>query len=138
MTNPITYITADEFAAKLRAGEKLDILDVRSDLEHQNKCLCADAQHIPLHEINFEELAATRPDGAGALYILCKAGPRAEKAAQLLAHYGVSDLVVINGGMTGCEACGADLNKNDGTLTDAEIGESVQQSVQAFLSKFAG
>lgn len=87
-------ITAKELEDKLAADEKINIIDVREDVEVAAGKIPG-AKHIPLGEI---------PDRVGELekdehyYIVCRSGGRSGKACEFLNQHGY---VVTNmaGGM---------------------------------------
>ncbi len=109
----VTEISADDFARKLQSGDPLDILDVRTGVECRAEKLACKVTYMPLHELDGARFAADRKArGAnGPLYILCRSGGRAAKAAEALAASGVENPVIVTGGMAACGACQIPLEK---------------------------
>lgn len=131
----VDYISADDFCTKLQ-NEDLDVLDIRTDLEFKAYRLKAPVQHCPLHDLDCEQIVSEHIEKNTPLYILCKAGPRAEKAAQLLEYYGLPHVIVVQGGMTGC-LDQTECEKSEDTLSPDDLQAAVQESVQKFMARFA-
>ncbi len=129
-------ISAEEFTALLNEHPDLDVIDVRSDLEYQAYHLDYPVKHVPLHEIDIDALVEDRAATDKPLYVLCKAGPRAEKLCQLLCAFGQDDLVVVQGGVTGCLECDCACEKAETQPDITQIQQAVQDSVQKFIQKF--
>lgn len=89
-------IRPQELAEKLRRGERVFLLDVRNEWEHQLARL-ADQALIPLHELP-ERLDEVRPEGA-LLVAYCHHGVRSLSAAALLRQAGLSEAVSLAGGI---------------------------------------
>ncbi len=87
--------------------DKSVILDVRTAMEHAEKRLARPHEHVPLDELNPADFMARH---AGRdVYILCRSGGRAARAAEQLAAGGCACVHVVEGGLTACEACGQKL-----------------------------
>lgn len=109
----IRDISAEEFSKKLSSGEALDILDVRTGVECRAEKLSCKVDYIPLHELDSKRFAADRNarGAAGPLYVLCRSGGRAAKAAASLADAGVADIVIVKGGLSACSSCNIPTEK---------------------------
>lgn len=131
----IQIISAEDFTAKLKndaLGSAL-ILDVRSQAEIDAYHLSAGHFQMPLHEIDVGKL---KEQNAEEIYVLCKMGGRAMKAAEYLAQAGFENLIVIDGGMQGCKTHGADIkgdNINPSEEDTAKLAQEAQKSVQTFI-----
>ena len=125
----IGVIDANDFVTFLKENKNLNILDIRTDIEHESLSLNYPVTHIALHEVNVGEHAKSEQE----TYILCKAGPRAFKLAEILAENGHENLIVIDGGMIGCKACGANVKESETPAPMEEIMQAVQQSFQKFM-----
>ncbi|WP_284140554.1 MULTISPECIES: rhodanese-like domain-containing protein [unclassified Virgibacillus] len=91
-------ISAEELAAKLKAGEKLSIIDVREDEEvAQGKI--PGARHIPLGQIP-DRLNEIEKDQHH--YMVCRSGGRSSNACAFLLQHGY-DVTNMNGGMLAWE-----------------------------------
>ncbi len=91
-------ISPVKLQALLAAQPKLPLLDVRTPVEF-DEVHVPQARSIPLDEINPRELAGSgqiRKDQP--VYILCRSGQRAAKAAEKFANEGFAEPVVVEGG----------------------------------------
>jgi len=89
-------IRPEELSSRLRAGERVFLLDVRQEWEHQLSRL-PDQALIPLHELPYR-LDEVRPEGA-LLVAYCHHGVRSLSAAALLRQAGFADAVSLAGGI---------------------------------------
>lgn len=105
----ISEITADALLARIRSGESLKILDVRTGLECRTESLDYPYIHIPLHRLDAEKFVMDQ-GAAQPVYILCRSGGRARKAAEALARAGLMQAIIVTGGMGACKACGAPVS----------------------------
>ena len=93
-------ITPHELCRRLGAGEKIGILDVRSDGEVEADRM-AGAQHVPLTQLpaRLDEVPRDR-----SVAIFCRSGVRATVAASLLERAGHQGVTVVLGGRSGWKA----------------------------------
>lgn len=89
------------------------LLDVRTALEHHHCKLTQPHLHLPLDQLDPDHLAQTDPQlgREKTLYLLCRSGKRAEKAALKLHAAGLHNLCVIAGGLEACEQAGLTVVK---------------------------
>ncbi|MBX3299995.1 MAG: rhodanese-like domain-containing protein [Acidobacteria bacterium] len=92
----IKQATVHEINELLDAGGECQVIDVREFSEFNSERI-ADAQLMPLS--NFEK-HADEIDHSKPVYLMCRSGNRAAKAADKLAAKGFTDIHVIQGGMT--------------------------------------
>ena len=78
----------------LATGTNLSVLDVRTPVEFAEVHV-AEAQNIPLDELNPSTLQFQKDQ---PVYLLCRSGQRATKAAEKLAIEGFTQPVVVEGG----------------------------------------
>jgi rhodanese-related sulfurtransferase len=93
----VLEIEPQQLAEKLRRGERLYLIDVRNDWEHQLARL-PDQALIPLHELpaRVEEL---QPQRGAQIVCYCHHGVRSLTAAAILRHAGFADAVSLAGGI---------------------------------------
>ncbi len=127
----IGIIDAEAFVTLTQNNKNIEILDIRSDLEHNALQLDYKTTHIPLHDVD----VAAQPKSKSETYILCKMGPRAFKLAEALAEHGHENLIVIDGGIMGCAQSGIPLKKSENQPTPEQIMTAVQESFQKFMIK---
>ena len=90
------------------------ILDVRTDIEHRASALKQPHIHLPLDQLDAKAfMQAHKLEGTVPLYILCRAGARAAKAAQAFHAAGFDNVHVIDGGILNCAACGLPLHNTE-------------------------
>lgn len=105
MTNLKTISVAD-FEQVCRGPSAPVMIDVRSTEEYA-ACHLEGAELYPLNCFDpATVLEATATGTDTPLYILCKAGGRAKKAAQQLAPYTRHPVYVVEGGTDACVAAG--------------------------------
>jgi len=95
---PIATLTALELQKRLAAGETVTVIDVRTPVEYA-EVHATSAVNIPLDRVSKESLAtAGCADCGQTVYLLCRSGQRATKAAEKLLACGYAKPVVITGG----------------------------------------
>lgn len=93
-----TRISAAELKVLLDADPTPFLVDVRTPLEFAEVHV-PQARNIPLDELNPTALLAERPSLAREpVYLLCRTGSRAARAAEILAKSGLKQPVVVEGG----------------------------------------
>jgi rhodanese-related sulfurtransferase len=109
----IQEISAQEFSEMVKKGHNLNILDVRTGIECRSEKLACNFLHIPLHELNPNRFVAMNEKTLGnkPLYILCRSGGRARKAAESLERAGMGNLVIVQGGLGACAECNVPIKK---------------------------
>ncbi|WP_417451227.1 rhodanese-like domain-containing protein [Kordiimonas sp.] len=112
MTN-IKKIPAADFQRLRDEKGDLHVIDVRTGAEYQ-ACHVKGAKHFPLQDLVPGEILDATGTGGEPIYVLCKAGGRAQKAAEALAPATKRDVVVVEGGTDACVACGMDVNRSEG------------------------
>ena len=102
-TAPATITTA-EFAALLAKGTPVAVLDVRTPAEFA-ECHVACAKLAPLDALDPKKAAdALKPADGTPIYLLCKSGNRATKAAEQFIAAGIANVAVVTGGTEACIA----------------------------------
>lgn len=91
----IKNATAKEVNELINSGGECQVIDVREFSEFNSERI-AEAQLMPLS--NFEK-HADEIDHAKPVYLICRSGVRARKAAQRLTARGFTDVHVVEGGM---------------------------------------
>lgn len=90
-------ILPDELHRRLRAGERVYLLDVREEWEHQAAKLPGDLL-IPLHELP-ARLDEVRPEPGQLVVAYCHHGVRSLSAAALLRNAGFAEARSLAGGI---------------------------------------
>ena len=89
-------LTNDEIAAKLAAGEKIHIIDVREPSEFASGHIPG-AISMPLGELE-QKLSQLEPDRA--YYLVCRTGSRSDMACHKLAERGFGQIMNVTPGMS--------------------------------------
>ncbi|MBU6475296.1 MAG: rhodanese-like domain-containing protein [Alphaproteobacteria bacterium] len=113
----IATIPAAETARLAAAGAT--ILDVRQPEEHAEQRLAAEHDFVPLGALDPDDFMLRRGlDRDAPVYILCRSGMRARKAAEKFAAAGYKNPAVVEGGILACAAAGIDI-ASDAATQDA-------------------
>ncbi len=97
----VPSVTPAQLSALLDAGERLVLVDVRTDEEYAT-FHARGAVHVPLDTFSWEELQRTirahgHPDSE-PVYILCQHGTRASRACEQALREGADRVHVVAGG----------------------------------------
>ncbi|WP_020399368.1 rhodanese-like domain-containing protein [Kordiimonas gwangyangensis] len=117
--NNLKKIPAAEFKALRDKKGDLHVIDVRTGAEY-TACHVKGAKHYPLQDLAPGEVLQGVGGNDEPIYVLCKAGGRAQKAAEALAPTTTRDIVVVEGGTDACVACGVDVNAREGGVISLE------------------
>lgn len=90
-------ITAEELKARLDAGEKVNIVDVREP--HENAEFNIGGPLIPLGKIQTMQLDDLEPFKDEELVVYCRSGNRSGQACLILEAAGFTNVVNLQGGM---------------------------------------
>ena len=101
-------ISAEQFRQLRESDPNISIVDVRTPAEFGEVHL-EGARLIPLDKLDGKGLASDH--AKGSLYLMCGSGKRATQAAKQLCAAGHGDVIVVEGGMQGCEAAGIEVNR---------------------------
>ena len=104
----IQEISAEAFRKKIGEGETLTVLDVRTGVECRTESLDYPYIHIPLHLLDPSAFVKNHR-GPDPVYILCRSGGRARKAAESLVAAGLQKAVIVTGGIGACKSCGVNI-----------------------------
>lgn len=92
----MSTITSSDLKVILERNPGIHLIDVRTR-EEFDEFHVAGATCVPLDTLSPEELSRARP-AEEPVYILCRSGARAKKAADRLTDAGFADPVVVEGG----------------------------------------
>ncbi len=104
---PLQTITPQELAAKCQAGEKLDLIDVRTPIEFQ-EAHCVFARNLPLADLDVKALLDSQGDKP--LYVICVSGARGKKACEAIQAAGFTKVYNVEGGTKAWLAAGLPAN----------------------------
>lgn len=93
----MTTITAEEVKARIDAGEKLNIIDVREP--HENAEFNIGGELVPLGTIQSFQLDDLEPYKNEELIVYCRSGNRSGQACLILETVGFTNVKNLIGGM---------------------------------------
>jgi len=105
----INYISADAFHHARSREPNLFVIDVRTAAEHA-ACHVDGAKLFPLQDFKPEEVLNSAGE-SDQIFILCKSGGRAKKAAEKLAVATDKEVFVVVGGTDACELLDMPINR---------------------------
>ena len=113
-------ITPQQLHGRLRSGEKLHLLDVRTPAEHA-EIHVPGVQLIPLDRLDAAQLTgATGFAKDQPLYVLCRSGSRAKQAAEKLEKAGYAECHVVEGGTMAWAEAGLPVNRGTRKIMSLE------------------
>lgn len=117
------------------------LLDVRTETEQQEANLICNHLSIPLHQFDSAHFCESCGiDKNTPVYIICRSGARAHKAAQMLTDYGLPYAYVVDGGWPALERLGGPVEPGErrhDPQFEGKIKSAVQKSLEAFQQKKA-
>lgn len=114
----ISYISTEGFKKAKEDNAELCMIDVRTEAEHA-ACHVDGVCLYPLQDFKPENVL-TELEGSGTIYVLCKSGGRAKKAAEQLSAKTDRPIAVVVGGTDACEALGVPVNRGEKDVMSLE------------------
>ena len=102
----VPTISPRDLAARRRAGQPVELIDVRTPVEFREVHAEA-ARNVPLSELDPKVLLAARdgqPDQP--LYVICQSGSRGRQACEKFLAAGFANVVNVEGGTRAWAECG--------------------------------
>lgn len=130
-------ITAQELGAKLAAGERIDLIDVRTPAEYA-EVHAEPARLSPLDKISADSVRQLRSGEGSPVYVICKSGSRGRQACEKLAAAGLN-AVNVEGGTTAWVAAGLPVVRGKKTISlerQVRIAAGAMVVVGTLLSAF--
>jgi rhodanese-related sulfurtransferase len=120
MTMQVQTISATQLHRAMLDGQVTALLDVRSPAEFRDGHVPG-AKSLPLNQLESALIPSLFGIAAGRqerpMFIICKSGPRAVRAAERLSLAGYSNLRVVGDGTEGWARAGFALNREGGALS---------------------
>jgi rhodanese-related sulfurtransferase len=95
-------ITVEALKAKLDAGEKLNLVDVREP--HEHAAFNIGGILLPLGQVQTLQIDDIEDLKEEIVYVYCRSGNRSGQACMMLEPYGFKNVVNVAGGMLDWEA----------------------------------
>lgn len=111
---PIRSVTPSELKDLLVRHPDLPLVDVRSPSEYRAVHVTG-ATNLPLDQLSaarLDSVLSQRDDGI--VYFICKGGVRSRNACQKAQHFGLSEVVNVDGGTDACVAAGLHVDRGSG------------------------
>lgn len=110
-------VTCEQVMQRLHAGERVLLLDVRTAAEFEGVHV-EGARLMPLDRLDPQALVREREgDGNEPVYVICRTGQRAARAAERLQQAGVREVYVVEGGMRAWEAAGLPVRRGRAVMS---------------------
>lgn len=90
-------ISVEELKAKIDAGEKINLVDVREPHEHE--AFNIGGILLPLGKVQSLETDDIDHLKNETVYVYCRSGNRSGQACLMLEPYGFKDIINVSGGM---------------------------------------
>ena len=132
-TMPAT-ISPSDFASTLAGGAIPCVVDVRTPAEFA-ECHVHGASLAPLDALDPRKVVdALKPAPDAPIYLLCKGGTRASKAADLFRAAGIQNVCVVTGGTDACVAAGVPVTR--GGKAAIPLDGQVRIAIGSFIILF--
>lgn len=95
--SPIKQVTPTELTMQVNRSNAV-VVDIRAEADF-NKGHITGAKHLPLADIEKQQVASLEKHKAEPIILVCQAGMSAQKAAASLLKQGFSTVSVLQGGM---------------------------------------
>jgi rhodanese-related sulfurtransferase len=113
----VPFISPRELNEKCRSGEPLELLDVRTPVEFR-EVHAAPARNVPLDQLDPQQVLSVRNGhGDEPVYVICRTGSRAQKAAEKLLGAGVKNVFNVEGGTQAWQSQGLPVIRGKKTIS---------------------
>jgi rhodanese-related sulfurtransferase len=92
-------ITVQELARRVSAGEKIELIDVRTPVEFREAHIDF-ARNVPLDQLDPTAVMRTRQRQSEPLYVICQKGGRGGMAVDKFQRAGFDNVINVEGGTT--------------------------------------
>jgi len=127
-------ITPNELQKLLAAQPNLAVLDVRTPVEYA-EVHASPARNIPLGDLNPAALSERKDE---PIYLLCRSGTRAGKAAAQLSLAGYTQPIVVEGGTLGWIKEGLPVERSEVKVISLERQVRIAAGSLVFLGVLLG
>ncbi len=114
MSERMIHISPTTLHGRMRTGEPITLIDVRSPAEYRAGHISG-ATSVPLDELGIADSTShTDLPGTGSevpLYLTCQSGVRAQQAAERLREAGYHNLMLLEGGTEAWEKAGLPMRR---------------------------
>lgn len=131
----IHSVTPAELEILLVRQPSLPLIDVRTALEFHGGHVQG-AENVPLHRLSAERLdsALGERKNGGVVYFICRSGGRSRMACEKALAWGVSKVVNVEGGTSGCAAAGVPIARDPNALSVPRLARYLSGAALIFLA----
>lgn len=101
----VVTIKPQELAELRRAGQQVELIDVRTPIEHREVHV-EGARNIPLDQLDPAAMFPNREAARGPIYVICRSGSRGKQACEKFHNAGFTNVVNVEGGTMACVEAG--------------------------------
>ncbi|MDB6080270.1 MAG: ygaP 2 [Akkermansiaceae bacterium] len=131
-------ITPEALAPLLAADPALPVIDVRTPLEFDETHL-ARSRNLPLDRLSPRDLLEQQALPVDApIYLLCRSGQRATKAAERLEAAGFQHATVVTGGILAWEQAGLPVTRGESKVISLERQVRIGAGSLVFIGVLLG
>jgi len=112
----VTVIKPHEFMKLCKAGNKIDLIDVRTPVEFR-EIHVEIARNVPLDQLDAAALLQSHNGSDEPLYVICRSGNRGQMACEKLLRAGFTHVVNIEGGTLACAEVGLPVVRGKKTMS---------------------
>jgi rhodanese-related sulfurtransferase len=109
-------ITPHQLASLRQAGQKIDLIDVRTPAEFREVHVDF-ARNVPLDRLDPAQLPMLTGSSDERLYVICRSGSRAQQACEKLAAAGLANVVSVEGGTSAWDAAGLPVVRGEKAMS---------------------
>lgn len=112
----MTTISPTRLHDLVRAGQKIDLVDVRTPVEFQEVHV-EFARNVPLDQLDVQKLKVERNGAAEPLYVICRSGGRGKQACEKLEAAGLNRVVNVEGGTLAWDQAGLPVIRGEKVMS---------------------
>lgn len=101
----ISVISPKQLHDRLQAGEKVDLIDVRTPVEFREVHVPV-AINLPLDQLDCGKLIRERGSNSNPLYVICRSGSRGQQACDRIVSAGCTNVINVEGGTLAWDQAG--------------------------------
>ena len=101
----ISVISPQQLQDRVQAGEKIDLIDVRTPVEFREVHVSF-AHNVPLDQLDCAKVTRERANAKAPLYVICRSGSRGKQACEKITAAGCANVFNVEGGTMAWDQAG--------------------------------
>ena len=101
----ISVISPKQLQDRVQAGEKIDLIDVRTPVEFREVHVSF-AHNVPLDQLDCAKVTRDRANAKAPLYVICRSGSRGQQACEKITAAGCANVFNVEGGTMAWDQAG--------------------------------